>query len=162
MLSLSVLFEELVLRSLRASLLTKCTGMSPLVLLRDRFCNHSFSVLVLYFGVELQHSAVAGTHLTWELKQPRRRRRQKPHKFAYLSMKNSSFARYARVFFICKNFADVLALPRLEMTCFGDLFRVESICYQMFNFVFLPLKRWFQFNSRIVKTYFASVMTLNN
>ena len=35
-----------------------------------------------------------------ELKQPRRRRRQqKPHKFAYLTMKNSNFARYARAFF---------------------------------------------------------------
>ena len=32
-----------------------------------------------------------------ELKQPRRRRRQKPHKFAYLQVKNSSFA---RAFFI--------------------------------------------------------------
>ena len=35
-----------------------------------------------------------------ELKQPRRRRQQKPHKFAYLTMKNSSFARFARAFFI--------------------------------------------------------------
>jgi len=31
----------------------------------------------------------------------------------------------------------------------------------MFNFVFLSLKQRFQFNSRIVGTYFASVMTLN-
>ena len=37
-----------------------------------------------------------------------------------------------------------------------------SIWPQMFNFVFLYLKRWFQFNSRIVGTHFASVMTLNN
>ena len=35
-----------------------------------------------------------------ELKQPRRRRQQKPHKFAYLTMKNSIFARFARAFFI--------------------------------------------------------------
>ena len=34
-----------------------------------------------------------------ELKQPRRRRKQKPHKFAYLTMKNSIFARFARAFF---------------------------------------------------------------
>mgnify|MGYP000636362090 FL=1 len=33
---------------------------------------------------------------------------------------------------------------------------------KMFNFVFLSVKRWFQFNSRIVRTHFASVMTLNN
>ena len=35
-----------------------------------------------------------------ELKQPRRRRQQKPHKFAYLTMKNSIFARFARAYFI--------------------------------------------------------------
>ena len=34
-----------------------------------------------------------------ELKQPRRRRQQKPHKFAYLTMKNRIFARFARAFF---------------------------------------------------------------
>ena len=32
----------------------------------------------------------------------------------------------------------------------------------MFNFVFLFLKRWIQFNSRMVGTHFASVMNLNN
>ena len=32
----------------------------------------------------------------------------------------------------------------------------------MFQFVFLCQRRWFQFNSRIVKTHFASAMTLNN
>ena len=35
-----------------------------------------------------------------ELEQPRRRRQQKPPKFAYLTMKNSIFARFARAFFI--------------------------------------------------------------
>ena len=34
------------------------------------------------------------------LKQPRRRRQQKPHKFAYLTMENSIFARFARAYFI--------------------------------------------------------------
>ena len=37
-----------------------------------------------------------------ELKQSRQRRQQEPHKFAYLTMKNSIFARFARAFF---NFA---------------------------------------------------------
>ena len=37
-----------------------------------------------------------------------------------------------------------------------------SIWWQIFNSVFLPLRRWFQFNSRIVRTHFASVMILNN
>ena len=35
-----------------------------------------------------------------ELKQARRRRQQKPYKFAYLTMKTSIFARFARAFFI--------------------------------------------------------------
>ena len=35
-----------------------------------------------------------------ELKQPRRQRQKDPHKFAYLTMKNKSFARFARAFFI--------------------------------------------------------------
>ena len=35
-----------------------------------------------------------------ELTQPRRRRQQEPHKFAYLTMKNSIFARFARAVLI--------------------------------------------------------------
>ena len=89
-----------------------------------------------------------------ELKQPRRRRQQKPHIFAYLTMKNSIFARFARAFFIFWHFVDVLVLS----TTWSDLFRscvdIVSIWWQMFNFVFLCPKRWFQFNSRIVRTVF--------
>ena len=47
---------------------------------------------------------------TRELKQPRRRRQQERHKFAYLTMKNSTFARFARAFFIFGHLADVLDL----------------------------------------------------
>ena len=97
-----------------------------------------------------------------ELKQPRRRRQQERHNFAYLTMKNSTFARFARAFFIFGHLADVLDLS----TTWNDLFCSRpddvSIWWQVFNFVSLPLKRWFQFNSRIVWTHFASVMTLNN
>ena len=97
-----------------------------------------------------------------ELKQPRRRRRQKRHKFAYLTMKNNSFARFARAYFIFEHFADVLVLSTTWNDLFCSCVDDVSVCWQMFNFVFLPLKRWFQFNSRIVRTHFASVMTLNN
>ena len=45
-----------------------------------------------------------------ELKQPQRQRKQKLHKFAYLTMKNSIFARFARAFFIFCHFLDVLVL----------------------------------------------------
>ena len=37
-----------------------------------------------------------------------------------------------------------------------------GIWWQMFNFVCLCPQRWFQFNSRIVKTHFLSILTLNN
>ena len=41
-----------------------------------------------------------------DLGQPRQRRQQEHHKFAYLTMKNSTFARFARAFFIFGHFAD--------------------------------------------------------
>ena len=46
----------------------------------------------------------------------------------------------------------------LFCSCVDDV----SIWSQMFNFVFLCPKRWSQFNSRIVRTQFSSVMILNN
>ena len=41
---------------------------------------------------------------------------------------------------------------------------MDDVCirWQMFNFAFLPLKRWFQFNSRIIRAHFASILTSNN
>ena len=77
-------------------------------------------------------------------------------------MKNSIFARFARVFFIFWHFEDVLVLS----TTWNDLFcrcvDDVSIWWQMFNFVFLCPKCWFQFNSRMVRIHFSSIMTLNN
>ena len=97
-----------------------------------------------------------------ELKQPRRRRQQKPHKFAYLTMENRIFARFARAVFIFWHFKDVLVLSTTWNDLFCSCVDDVSIWWQMFNFVFLCPKRWFQFNSRTVKTHFSSVMTLNN
>ena len=49
--------------------------------------------------------------------------------------------------------------PILRLTsCVDDV----SIWWHMFNFVLLYLKGWFQFNSRIVRRHFASVMTYIN
>ena len=77
-------------------------------------------------------------------------------------MKNSIFARFACAFSIFLHFEDVLVLS----TTWNDLFcrcvDDVSICWQIFNFVFLCTKRWFRFNSRMVRTHFSSVMTLNN
>ena len=97
-----------------------------------------------------------------ELKQPRRRRQQKPLKFAYLTMKNSILARFARAFSIFWHFEDVLVLSTTWNDLFCSCVDDVSIWWQIFNFVFLCPKRWFRFNSRMVRTHFSSVMTLNN
>ena len=57
-----------------------------------------------------------------ELKQPRRRRQQERHKFAYLTMKNSIFARYSRAFFIFGHFEHVLVLS----TCFAVMWTTRA------------------------------------
>ena len=79
-------------------------------------------------------------HDSRELQQSRRRQRQKPHKFAFLTMKNSIFARFARAFFIFWHFEDILVLS----TTWNDLFcrcvDNVSIWWQTLNFVFLSLK----------------------
>ena len=62
------------------------------------------------------------------------------------------------------HFEDVLVLSTtwndLFCNCVGDV----GIWWQIFNFVFLFPKRWFQFNSRIVnlRAHFSSIMSLNN
>ena len=82
------------------------------------------------------------------LKQPRRRRRQqKRHKFAYLIMKNNSFARLTSAFFDVK-------------------WLVLQLCgrseHMMTKLSFDGLLISEALNSRIVRTYFAIIMTLNN
>ena len=76
--------------------------------------------------------------------------------------KNSSFARFARAFFILEHFEDLLVLSTTWNDLFCSCVDDVSIWWQMFNFVFLSLKRLFQFNSRMVRVHFASIMTLNN
>ena len=77
-------------------------------------------------------------------------------------MKNSIFARFARAVFIFGHLADVLVLSTTWNDLFCSWVDNVSIWWQMFNFVCLSLKRWFQFNSRNVRTNFASTMALNN
>ena len=66
-----------------------------------------------------------GKHDNRKLKQPRRRQQQERCKFAYLTMKNSIFARFARAVFIFGHLADVLVLS----TTWNDLFcsRVDDV-----------------------------------
>ena len=77
-------------------------------------------------------------------------------------MKNSIFARFARAFFIFWHFVDVLVLSTTSNDLFCSCVDDVSIWWQMFNFVFLFPKRRFQLNSRIVRTHFSSIMSLNN
>ena len=77
-------------------------------------------------------------------------------------MKNRIFARFARAFFIFWHFEDVLVLSTTWNDLFCGCVDDVSIWWQMFNFVFLCPKRWFQCNSRTVRTHFSSIMTLNN
>ena len=60
-----------------------------------------------------------------------------------------------------KHFADVLVLSSTWNDLYYSCVDIVSIWWQMFNFILVSLRRWFQFNSRIVRTHFASVMTLN-
>ena len=97
-----------------------------------------------------------------ELKQPRRRRQQQPHTFAYLTMKNSICAGFALAFFNVWHFVDVLVLSVTWNDQFCSCVDDVSKWWQMFKFVFLCPKRWFQFNSRIVGAHFSSITSLNN
>ena len=69
--------------------------------------DHFFGHVLKVFLTRSPRSLVRDTR---ELKQPRRRRQQERHKFTYLTMKNSTFARFARAFFIFGHLADVLDL----------------------------------------------------
>ena len=60
------------------------------------------------------------------------------------------------------HFIDVLILSATWNDLFCSCVDDVSIWWQMFHFVFLSLKRWFQFNSIIVRTHFSSIMTFNN
>ena len=77
-------------------------------------------------------------------------------------MRNSIFARFTRAFFIFWHFEDVLVLSTTWNDLFCSCVDDVRIWWQMFNFVLLCPKRWFQFNSRMIRTNFSSVMTLNN
>ena len=97
-----------------------------------------------------------------ELKQPRGRRQQKKKqpKFAYFTMKNIIFARFARAFFIFLHFEDVLVLSTTR-----NFAAVWTTCAYDDNCSILSSNvssAGSKFNSRIVTTHFSSVMTSNN
>ena len=77
-------------------------------------------------------------------------------------MKNSIFALFAREFVSFWHFEDFLVLSATWNDLFCSCVDDVSVWWQMFNFVFSRPKRWFQFNSTIVRTHFSSIMSLNN
>lgn len=103
-------------------------------------------------------------HYMRELKKPRRQRQQERHSFAYLTMKNKSFARFVRAISIFVHFAGVLVLSTMWNDLFWSCVDDAMIwwCEDMTIFSSLSLTCWFQCNLRIVRIHFASVMTLNN
>ena len=77
---------------------------------------------------------------------------KRPHKFAYLTGIKSSFACFARAFFIVVHFTSVLL-----STTRNDLFlQLSRRRYHMIIFFFLSPNCSHQFHSEIINTYFAS------
>lgn len=98
-----------------------------------------------------------------QLEQPLRRRWQIRLKVSYLTMKNSSFARFARAIFIFVIFV-IFILEFVLSTWWNDLFcsYVDDVStWHIFNF-FLLSNRWYQFHSRILRIHSAGIMTWNN
>ena len=99
---------------------------------------------------------------TWELRKPRRRRQQKPHKFAYFTMKTSNFCT------LCMYIFHLLTFTRRSRSFYDVKWPVSQLCGRRermmtnIQFCLLLSKRWFQLNSRMVRTRFSSIMTLNN
>ena len=90
--------------------------------------------------------------------------------YILVASKNSIFARFENAFFIFWHFQDVLVLSTTWMTCFAVVWATwayDDKC-SIFSLALVPMyvqlcpKRWFPFNSRIVRTHFSSIMTLNN
>jgi len=75
-------------------------------------------------------------------------------------MKNNAFVHFAGAFLMFRHFA-VLFLSITWIDLLWSCGRREHMMKNV-QFFLLSEKRWFQFNSRIVRTHFASVMTLND
>ena len=137
--------------------LKTCRTCSTIIFLYSSFnqSNHWFEA----FSLPL-------SNLKLPNKQTRRQRQREPHKFAsYLTSEWKTvytFACFARAFFISLHFAVVLVLSTTLNDQFGRCVDDESTWRQIFMLVFLSLRRWFQFNSRILRTKFANMLVGHN
>ena len=123
---------------------TECTKRKrSIIAASNQFIGHAMPE-VIFSGTRILRMLMFACHYD---------RRQQ---FAYVTMKNSTFAR------IFGYFEDVFVLCTGWNDPFCSSVNDVGIWWQIFNFVFLSPKRWFQFNCRIVRTHFSSIMTLNN
>ena len=76
-------------------------------------------------------------------------------------MKNSSFARFARAFFIFVNFTAVFVVPRFEMNGFV-VWTTGEVQGKVSFFSLVISKPHNQFNPRRVRMYFTSAATWNS
>ena len=103
---------------------------------------------------------------TSELKQPQQSRREERYKFAYLTMKNGTLARFARTVFLLVHFAGVLVLS-IPVVKHDDLLcscvdNGVTTWPQIGDFLLSSLSHSSQINSRIVSKLFESQTTWNN
>ena len=92
------------------------TGRKKVVTGRKKVVTGRKKVVTGRKKVVMGRKKVVMIPLGHRIKQPRRRQQQKPHKFAYLTMQNSIFARFARTFFSFFSFSFFLGH---EMICFA-------------------------------------------
>ena len=74
------------------------------IYLNTYIANGYYCYFLLQMAQVVEHRGITTNHANMELTQPRRLRQQKRHKFAYLTMKNNRFARFACALFIFRKF----------------------------------------------------------
>ena len=104
------------------------------------------------------------SNLKLPIKQTWRRRQREPHKFAYLTSEWKTALLHALHvhFFFFLHFAVVPVLSTTWNDQFCRFVDTVSTWRQIFMLIFLSLRRWFRFNSRILRTKFANMVIGNN
>ena len=110
-----------------------------------------------FFSFTVRHSRSKNNR---ELKQPRWRRRQKCHKFAYFTMKNGSFARFARAFFIFVHFAAVIVLCTTWNDTFCSYVDDVGTWWQIFQFFLVRLSPSFFFFFPLASSAFPDIRSV--
>ena len=120
--------------------------------------NHLFLSLFLSAVQKVNNLRI----VTRELKQLRQRQLRERQKFAYLTMKNKRFARFARAFFILAHFMAFLVLSMKGNDLFCRCLNDVTLRHKFSIFALLSLKHRFLFNAMKLRKRVASIMVLNN